>query len=363
MTANGAFTALGLMSGTSMDGIDAAIIVTDGARVLERGPALSMPYDAAFRDALRGVLGRRRGPGEVAEVERAITAAHAAVVEKLLADNFLPPEAIDVAGFHGHTILHEPARGRTWQIGDGARLARQIGIDVVNDFRRADVEAGGQGAPFAPLFHAALAADLERPLCVLNIGGVGNVTWLGEGALDIVAFDTGPGNALIDDWARRHTGQTMDEGGALASAGTAHRAALAALLEWDYLDAPPPKSLDRLDFGLAAVAGLSAEDGAATLVEFTAAAAARGAALLPSRPSRWLVTGGGRRNPAIMAALARRLEAEIVPVEAVGWQGDLLEAQAFAFLAVRSLKGMPLSLPRTTGVARPTPGGTLHKAR
>ncbi len=351
--------ALGLMSGTSRDGIDAALVTTDGRRAFAAGPALTRPYDAAFRARLAGVTG---GRGAVAEVERALTLLHAEAVAALLAEAGVEPGRVRVVGFHGQTILHDPAHGRTWQIGDGALLAELTGIDVVNDFRSADVAAGGHGAPLVPLFHAVLACALQRPVAVLNIGGVANVTWIGAGEDDLLAFDTGPGNALLDDWALRHTGDPVDRDGRLAGAGQADEAVLARLLAHPYFAAPAPKSLDRDAFHALPFDELGAADGAATLAAFTAAAVAKALVLFPAPPRRWLVAGGGRRNPALMAALRRRLSAPVDPVEALGWDGDALEAQAFAYLAVRSLAGLPLSLPGTTGVARPMPGGCLHRA-
>ena len=226
---------------------------------------------------------------------------------------------------------------RTWQIGDGALLAQLVGVDVVADFRSADVAAGGQGAPLAPLYHAALAAPLEKPVAVLNLGGVGNVTWIGPERTRSVAFDTGPGNALIDDWVRRHTGRAADFDGALALAGEVSEPCVARFLTAAYFDRKPPKSLDRDDFQAFLPAGLSAADGAATLTEITAAAVQASPRHLPGPARQWLVCGGGRRNPAIMAALARRLGAPVQPVEAIGWDGDPLEAQAFGYLAVRSI--------------------------
>ena len=344
-------TALGLMSGTSLDGIDAALVRTDGERVYEFGPALTVPYAEEFRARLRAVLG---SDGGFEAIERDLTLLHARAVRELL-DGSDPP---DVIGFHGHTVLHRPAEGLTRQIGDGALLAAETGVPVVNDFRSADVAAGGEGAPFAPLFHAALAGDLEKPLAVLNVGGVANVTWIGpDGA--ILAFDTGPGNALIDDWMLATTGRRFDEGGALAAAGTVDGAVLADLLDHPYFLKPPPKSLDRGDFTGDAVAGLSPADGAATLSAFTAAAAATD--FLPEKPGRWLVCGGGRHNRTLMAMLQDAVGAPVDAVEAVGWQGDSLEAQAFAFLAVRSLIGLPLSLPTTTGVREPMTGGVVTR--
>jgi anhydro-N-acetylmuramic acid kinase len=322
-----------------------------------------VPYDDAFRARLRSVLG---GIGPVDDVAAELTAHHAALVKTLL--NGAGAGSIDVIGFHGHTILHEPEARRTWQIGDGARLAREIGVTVIDDFRSNDMAEGGEGAPLAPLYHAALAAEMDKPLAVLNLGGVGNVTWLGpdeegrEWPADILAFDTGPGNALIDDWMYAHTGAAMDEGGTTAAVGTVDAAALSALLDNPYFDRVPPKSLDRDAIDLGPVEGLSTEDGAATLTAFTAASVARSLAFFPAAPTRWLVTGGGRHNPHLMAVLADYLDAEVAPVEAVGWAGDMIEAQAFGFLAVRSLFGLPLSVPGTTGTRKSVPGGVRHDA-
>ena len=347
---------IGLMSGTSLDGIDAAFVESDGQGIVIAGPALTVPYPDALRQRLRGVLG---GVGPVAEVERALTEAHAEAVKQLITAHRLDVELI---GFHGHTILHRPEQQRTWQIGDGALLARLTQIDVVCDFRSADVASGGEGAPLVPLFHAGLAATLEKPLAVLNIGGVANVTWLGEREGDVLAFDTGPGNAMIDDWALRHTGAPLDRDGALARAGRVDATRLAAFLAHPYFDRPPPKSLDRDDFARFTAEGLSPEDGAATLTAMTAAAVARATVHFPAPARRWLVTGGGRHNPTLMATLADRLAVEVAPVERVGWDGDALEAQAFAYLAVRSRAGLPLSLPTTTGVKAPMTGGRFFRA-
>ena len=351
--------ALGLMSGTSMDGIDAAILHTDGEAVTGFGPWLTVPYEEGLRTRLRGILG---GAGEVGPVEREITEAHAKIVDVLLKSNSLTSADIDIIGFHGHTILHRPEARRSWQVGDGRLLARLTGIDVVNDFRGADVTAGGQGAPLAPLYHAALLRDLARPLAVLNLGGIANLTWIGvDGAL--LAFDTGPGNALIDDWALRQRARPMDAGGALAAAGRVDEEALAVLLDHPYVRRPPPKSADRDDFSAASAQNLSAADGAATLTAFTARAVAAALEHLPEPPRRWLVSGGGRHNRALMAALRAALGADLAAVESVGWRGDALEAEAFAYLAARSLRGLPLSLPSTTGVPHPLTGGVLHRTQ
>jgi anhydro-N-acetylmuramic acid kinase len=349
--------ALGLMSGTSLDGIDVAALATDGRERVVAGPALTVPYPEAFRERLRGVLGSTSASAEVAAVEAELTRLHAAAIAEFRARH--PEVAFDLVGFHGHTILHRPAEQRTWQIGDGALLARLVGVDVVADFRSADVAAGGEGAPLAPLYHAALAADRAKPIAILNLGGVGNVTWIGDGAENILAFDTGPGNALIDDWVRRHTGAAADIDGALAQAGRVSDAHVAHFLEHPYFRRKPPKSLDRDDFQGAIPDDLALADGAATLTEMSAAAVAAATRHFPAPPREWLVCGGGRRNPALMAALGRLMPAPVRPVEAVGWDGDALEAQAFAYLAVRSVLGLPLSLPSTTGAPHAVRGGRV----
>ena len=347
--------AVGLMSGTSMDGVDAALLRTDGETAITPGPALTLPYGPVIRERLRAIVG---GHGPVDEVAREITLIHGEAVAALRARAAVAD--IDVIGFHGHTILHDPARRRTWQIGDGGLLARETGTVVFDDFRAADIAAGGEGAPLAPVYHAALAHGLDRPLAVLNLGGVANLTWIGAGENELIAFDTGPGNALLDDWAAGRTGMPYDRDGALAARGRVDAAALAVLLDHPYFARPPPKSLDRGAFDPAPVAGLGAADGAATLAAFTAAAVGRARVHLPVPPTRWLVCGGGRHNPVLMRMLAERTGAVVEPVEAAGWDGDALEAQAFAYLAVRSLRGLPLTLPGTTGVGAPLTGGRRH---
>lgn len=350
---------IGLMSGTSLDGVDAAWVETDGHTIACLGARITLPYPADLRARLRRLLDRAPtlapDDPELAVAVVALTEQHARAALAL-------GDTADLIGFHGQTLLHRPEQGRTWQVGDAGLLARLTGTPVVHDFRSADVAAGGQGAPLAPVFHAALAAGLDHPLAVLNLGGVANVTWIGaDGRL--VACDTGPGNGPLDDWAGRHTGAAFDRDGALARAGRADPVVLRQLLAHPYFARPAPKSLDRLDFSPAladsGLAALSAADGAATLVAFTAGAVA--ATALPAPPRRWLVCGGGRHNPAIMDALRTMLAASVDPVEAVGWDGDALEAQCFGFLAARVAAGLPLSFPGTTGVPHPLPGGRITR--
>jgi anhydro-N-acetylmuramic acid kinase len=353
---------IGLMSGTSLDGVDAAWIETDGETIGRLGPALTLPYDDALRRTLRALLERAatlagNDPDLIAAV-RALTLRHAEAVEALRRSCAL---TVDLIGFHGQTILHQPAMRRTWQVGDAALLAERTGLPVVHDFRSADVAAGGQGAPLVPIFHAALArsAGLALPVAFLNIGGVANVTYVG--AEEVAAMDVGPGNGPLDDWVFARTGAAFDRDGALAASGAPEASVLAALLADPFFAAPGPKSLDRLDFSAHLAASgldrLSAADGAATLVAFTVGAIA--AARLPGRPSRWLVCGGGRRNSAIMRALRAALGAAVEPVETEGWDGDAIEAECFGHLAARSLAGLPITFPGTTGAPRPLTGGRL----
>lgn len=352
-------TAIGLISGTSADGVDAALIETDGVGVGAAGPSLTLPYPPALRRALLDLMQDPARAATDATLEPAVTDANAAAVRVLLDRAGLPASAIDVVGMHGQTVLHRPEAGFTRQLGDGLELHRTLGIPVVSRFRHADIASGGQGAPFAPAFHQALARQLPGPLAVLNLGGVANVTFLAGDAL--LAFDTGPASALLDDWVGRHTGAAFDEDGRIAQSGVVDAVVLATLLAHPFFGQAPPKSLDRNAFSLAAVAGLGVADGAATLAAFTVQSVARAREHLPAAPVRWLVGGGGRHNATLMAGLRAALGAPVDPVEAVGWDGDALEAQAFGFLAVRSLRGLPLSFPGTTGVPRPMPGGELHR--
>ncbi len=349
---------LGLMSGTSMDGVDAALIETDGVKVTAFGPSLFLDYDEPFRERLRDVLGL---PDPPADLVLDLTMRHVQAVRQLLA---MPDAQADLIGFHGHTVLHRPQQRQTLQIGDGQLLAGETGIDVVADFRSNDVAQGGQGAPLVPVFHAALADNLEKPLALLNIGGVANVTYIGPNG-GVLAFDTGPGNALIDDWMLAMTGYPIDLDGRLAQDGVVDKDAVEEFLGHSWFSAPPPKSLDRDEFSLLAkglMGGLAPADGAATLCAFTARSVVRAVDFLPRIPKRWLVAGGGRKNPVMMAALRRGLNVPVDAVEAVGWQGDALEAQAFAYLAARSVAGLPISFPSTTGVPEPMTGGRLFKA-
>ncbi|MCP8936961.1 anhydro-N-acetylmuramic acid kinase [Alsobacter sp. SYSU M60028] len=357
-------TAVGAISGTSMDGIDVSLVETDGDLAVRPGPGRTYPYAPELRAELLDLL---RDPAiaetdPLAGLEARVSDAHADAVLAFLRDFAIDKARVDVVGLHGQTVWHRPEKRFTRQLGDGPRMARRIGLDVVNRFRHADVAAGGEGAPFAPLYHRALAATLPQPVMVLNLGGVGNVTYIDGDT--VIAFDTGPASALLDDFVLKRLGKPFDEGGRLAASGAPDAAMVARLMRHPYFDRPAPKSLDRNDFHAwaEAVQSLGDAEGAATLAAFTVASAADALRHVPRAPLRWLVTGGGRLNATFMRLLAERLGVPVDPVEAVGWNGDFIEAQCFGYLAVRSLAGLPLSLPTTTGAPKPMRGGELWKA-
>lgn len=353
--------ALGTMSGTSLDGVDAAMLLTDGERIMDFGETGYRPYDATERQVIRAAFGLWPGDPGVDAAAEVVETAHAELLSQI--------SGAELIGFHGQTLAHDPRGRGTHQVGSGAILAEVLGLPVVWDFRSADVALGGQGAPLAPFYHFACARWIgaTEPVALLNLGGVGNVSWVdpGQPGPDVpgacLAFDTGPANAPINDLMLARRGVAQDEGGALAAQGTPDPAILAAFLAHPFFYRIPPKSLDRNDFAslLDVVAQLSDQDACATLTAACAHAVARGAEHFPKAPTRMLVTGGGRHNATLMAMLAGLLPCPVEPVEAVGLDGDMLEAQAFAFLAVRVLRGMATSCPSTTGVAGLVGGGQI----
>ena len=363
-------TAIGLMSGTSLDGVDVALIETDGRRVKAFGPSGYRPYSDSERGLLMQALTeavhlprRDARPGILRDAERAVTIAHAEAVASFTAQNHISREDVDIVGFHGQTVLHRPAQKLTVQIGDANALAKAIHIPVMHDFRAADVEAGGQGAPFVPVYHRALAQSLDRegPIAVVNIGGVSNITYI-DGADTLIACDTGPGNALLDDFMFRMTNQRFDCEGRVAAQGKADEAWVISALKHPFFALPPPKSLDRNDFAGLVLREMSPPDGAATLTAFTAAAIARIVPLLPKPPRSWIVAGGGARNLTMLRMLRDRVApATVEAADTLGWSADSIEAQAFGFLAARGLKGLPLSYPATTGVPIPMTGGVIAR--
>lgn len=362
---------LGFMTGTSLDAVDMAVLETDGEAISAFGPAGEQKLSDATRDimleATKQALAWPRGtqePAIFAAAARAGAEEHFVAAEGFLRANGLGWSDIDLIGMHGQTVLHERPQGgrvgRTVQLGEASLLAQKSGVPVAYDFRTADVAAGGEGAPLAPIYHLARAraSGLVAPMAVLNIGGVANVTFWSQGD-EIAAFDTGPGNGMIDLMVQARGAGRFDDKGRYASVGRVDEGVLAGLLGHPYFKAPPPKSLDRFDFSLAALDGLELEDAAATLVAFTAEAVRLGFAMMGQSPAQVVVAGGGRHNPQIMKALAQRLPMAVKTAEDHGWRGDAIEAEAFAYLAARTKAGLPISFPKTTGAPRPMTGGRI----
>ncbi|WP_108484290.1 anhydro-N-acetylmuramic acid kinase [Oceaniglobus ichthyenteri] len=360
MKGKGPIWALGAMSGTSLDGVDAAMVLSDGHEIFEFGETAYRAYTAEERAVLQAALGTWEGAAEATEI---IETAHAEVLARFC--------GAELIGFHGQTLAHDPRGRGTRQVGDGAALACHLGVPVVWDFRSADVEMGGEGAPLAPFFHFACAKwfGATAPVAFLNLGGVGNITWVDpafekpETPGACLAFDTGPANAPLNDFLSRRRGVAFDEGGTLAAQGAPDEDILSRLLGQGYFARMPPKSLDRDDFAwlAEAVRGLSDADGAATLTACAAVSVAAAMEHLPQNPARLLVTGGGRHNPVMMQMIAGAVDCAVDPVETVGLNGDMLEAQAFGHLAVRVARGLPTSGPSTTGVAAAIGGGVVSR--
>lgn len=371
MAVNVPMKILGFMTGTSLDAVDMAVLETDGVEIHAFGPAGERKLREATRDLLLKTTDIARAwprgapePAIFEKARRAVADEHSQAAESFLDEHGLSWGDFDLLGVHGQTVLHERPTaerlGRTVQLLDAKRLAKACDRPVAFDFRTADVAAGGEGAPLAPIYHAARAraSGLSAPVAALNVGGVANITLIGaDGAL--LAFDTGPGNGMIDLMLQERGLGRFDQDGRLALAGRIDEAALASLLDSAYFDAPAPKSLDRYDFSLAPVEHLCAEDAAATLVAFTAEAVFKAFAQTGETPSALIVCGGGRHNPAIMQTLAQRAPVPVQTAEAYGWRGDSIEAEAFAYLAARTAKGLPISFPGTTGVKAPMTGGRI----
>jgi anhydro-N-acetylmuramic acid kinase len=364
------------MSGTSMDGIDIAHLETDGGSEVRRGPSDFMPYERAFQRRIeaslndaKSITSRNERPGELGLIERELTKRHGDAVSVFLSSHGLGKADVDVIGFHGQTVLHRPLQALTVQLGDGKMLADRTGIPVVYDMRANDMVHGGQGAPLVPAYHQALASRVPselsdgRPVVFVNIGGISNLTIVSSNS-DPIAFDTGPGNTLIDQWVSEKAGIAYDAGGMIASEGLVVGHAVTRYLAKPFFDLAPPKSLDRNDFTLADLGDMELSDGARTLAKVTADAILRASAYSPETPSLWVICGGGRKNATIIADLtqgAANAGAKVIVAEDLGFNGDSMEAEAWAYLAVRALDGLPLTWPTTTGCSAPMSGGVLVK--
>jgi anhydro-N-acetylmuramic acid kinase len=365
---------LGFMSGTSLDAVDMAVLDTDGEAIFGFGPAGERKLDPGVRTLVQAATDDARSwawgapePASFAPAARAVAEEHLRAAQGFMADNGMTAADLDLAGFHGQTVWHEPPgrtrdEGRTVQLGDAGLLARGLGLPVAFDFRSADVAAGGQGAPLAPVYHDAIRrwSGLDAPVALLNLGGVGNIT-LSRRDGTLAAFDTGPANGMIDLWVQARTDRRLDEDGALARAGRVDEAVLAAYLGHPYFRSRGAKSLDRYDFSIDPVAHLSLEDGAATLTAFAAHAVALGVAACPEAPRMIVASGGGRHNPVLLAAIREAAGVPVTTAEDQGWRGDSIEAEAFAYLAARTARGLPISFPGTTGVAAPMTGGRIAR--
>ena len=362
----------GLMTGTVLDGqIDIAFLRTDGDSVAEFGPTTLVPYATDIRSLIEASVAVAQKwqfdgpePEIFVEAETALTIAQAQAVIDTANNHGIALEDISAVGFHGQTVLHHPPgggrKGRTRQLGDGALMANMIGRPVVFDFRTNDVAAGGHGAPLCPCYHAALLKRAQHgaSVAVLNLGGVGNITWQGDDGR-LIGFDTGPANAPIDDWIRMHDAGTMDTDGLIAARGTVDKDRLAQLLNKPYFSLKPPKSLDRNDFLASIADGLSLDDGAALLTALAAAGVARALEMLPAKVDRLIICGGGRHNRTLLRSICEQAGVGIDPADDLGWRGDAIEAECFAYLAARHVAGLPASYPETTGVPSPMPAGRL----
>ena len=366
--------AIGLMSGTSMDGIDIALVTTDGEHWIERGASVALPYSDGFRGRLKTALGdartvsaRDERPGVLKRLEHDLTLLHAVAVHDFLHAQGMRPDEIDVIGFHGQTVLHRPREALTVQIGNGPLLAAETGIPVVYDMRAEDMRHGGEGAPLIPAYHCALAANLpfglDGPVVFVNIGGISNLTFVGEDG-SLVAYDSGPGNMLIDQWMEAHGEGSFDPGGVTAMNGSVDQEIANGYLNHSFFTGNRRRSLDRGDFTVPQKGCMTLADGARSLAFVSAASVLRSVSHLPARPRTYVVSGGGRKNAAIMAelaALAEREGARVIDADNAGFDGDAMEAEAWAYLAVRSLRGLALTYPSTTGCDRPVSGGVLAR--
>jgi len=349
------YRAIGLMSGTSLDGeIDVALIETDGCSFVRPLRYMAYPYDLAVRDKVRGCFGKLERDPSIDEAEKCVTDLHIAAVRAL-------GEDADIIGFHGQTITHDPDHQFTWQLGDGQKLAQATGVSVVSDMRQNDIKSGGQGAPLLPLYHQALFSEHDKPVVILNLGGVANITYIGQDG-GLVAFDCGPANALMDDFMRARLGVDFDKNGELASKGVVQDHLVKTFLQHPYFKKAPPKSLDRNAWSVDCVRYADDEDGMATLLDMTVSGVAQAMKHLPQRPVHIYAAGGGRRNTFLIDTLAESLNVPVTSIDDLGWNGDATEAEGFAYLAVRSVLGLPLTLPNTTGAPEALTGGVLHEA-
>lgn len=352
---NEMLTVLGFMSGTSLDGVDAAVVTTNGQNYLETLDFISVPYPEKVKQAVRAAFGKTKPDETTREAERLVTDVYSTIAKQLV-----KMHDIELIGLHGQSITHIPEKQFTWQLGDGDRLSLEANCPVVYNFRKADMEAGGQGAPFIPVYHQVLAERVpEDVVVILNIGGVSNLTYIDKTTDTLIGFDTGTGNAMIDDWVTSRTDMLCDEDGVMASIGKIDQARVDIWLKNPFFAQDYPKSLDRNPFAEVSVADMGTSDGVATLTSFTARGIAKNLELLPKQPEKVYVCGGGRHNPTMMAMISEASGLEVLDIGELGVNGDAVEAEGFAYMAVRSLKKLPISFPSTTGCIEPMTGGVF----
>ncbi len=360
MPKNKIITSLGLMSGTSMDGIDIALIKSDGQKINDRGANKYYPYSPKIKNSLVKLINNKTNSLlEIKEIELEITKKHIAAVKDFLTKNKIDKNNIDIIGFNGQTILHNPRKGITWQIGNAQMLASGTGIDVVADFRTKDLVFGGQGAPLVPIYHLALFADYKKPVLVLNIGGVSNITYIENNQEEnLIAFDVCFGNAPLNDLVKKKTDKDFDKNGLLASKGKVNQDFTKAILALNYFKKQPPKSLDRNQFDevIKKFSKLKMEDILASLVFIIGQSVTNSLKFLPKKPLEILVCGGGRKNLEIMKSIENTTQIKTTNIDNLkignnSINGDFIEAEAFGFLAIRNLLNLPISYPKTTGIS------------
>lgn len=369
---NKIYRAIGLMSGTSMDGIDLALLESDGRKIINRKNFSYLPYSKDFKTRLSNLIYDRPTLEEIKDVEKELTILHASLVNKFLSENNLNPQEIDVIAFHGHTIFHNAHQGITWQIGNAHLLSHLCKIDVVADFRSRDVALDGQGAPLVPIYHAHLFAKQKKPYAVLNIGGISNISYfVSDDENDIIAFDICFGNAPIDDLMKKKLGRDFDANGEIAAKGNIDYLLADRILQNEIFHKKPPKSFDRDDFSevIAPINNLKIEDALATFAYMHAKAININLDFLPQRPKEIFICGGGRKNSVLISEMKKHIiSCNIIAVDEIGFNGDAIEAEAFAFLAIRSLENLPISFKNTTGIypqntdKKSACGGVLYKS-
>ena len=364
------FIALGLMSGTSADGIDVAILTTDGKAKIKLGPSGYYPFSKSFITKIKSIFKKKlnidksKKQKRIIKIENEFTQLNFIAINKFLKKNKINKKKIDVVGFHGQTISHNPASGYSWQIGNSQKLANLLNIKVVSNFRENDIKNGGQGAPLTPIFHYYLTKKMKKKICFINLGGISNITYFNHRSKtslnNMLAFDAGPCCSLIDDWISKNSNNKFDNFGLLARKGNVKKEIIHNFLKKPYFSKLPPKSLDRSFFSLSLLKKLNIEDGAATLNYLVANSVLKAFDYFPNNPNLCILSGGGRLNKFLVELISNKLKkSKILLAENYNWNGDSIEAHAFAYLSVRKLLNLPITFPKTTGIKKPLTAGQI----